>query len=308
MMKQAMDNIGNGGETNKQTLVSQVVEVRHHLMELESVLSKIKNSDVENWVLLKAERLSTDISDITHYLEAKSNESADTSMMERGGRASFKDKVSAISDRLEGTKVPDRLKKDYGETYDEAEAEEAARRIAGAQLRDLQMMEYGGMMAKGGSIDKFNPKSLVGKLFYGKVNHGEIIDINVISDDNIRVVYAASRGLNIDKSYTKDELFRMSKGESVYGETIYTMRMEGGGYMDKDAIIEEEEEDEDEYQGNDLLDEYEYLPKDVQNILDRYENLEPDAEIVEKMKKELNRKGYTFSYGLDYEPYNLRLL
>jgi hypothetical protein len=88
----------------------------------------------------------------------------------------------------------------------------------------------GGYMAKGGGLGKFNPESLVGKLFYGRVNHGKIIDVKVISDDNIRIVYAASGGLTIDKSYTKDELFQMSKGKSVEGETIYTMRKEGG-YM-----------------------------------------------------------------------------
>lgn len=56
----------------------------------------------------------------------------------KGGRVKFRDKVESIADRLQGTKVPKRLKKDYGARYDRAEAEEAGQRIAGAQLKKLK--------------------------------------------------------------------------------------------------------------------------------------------------------------------------
>jgi recombinational DNA repair ATPase RecF len=77
-------------------------------------------------------------SDIKKYVLQKY---ADGGMMAKGGsikkkRTRFVDKVDAIADRLEGTKVPKRLKKDYGGRYNREEAEEAGRRIAGAQLRD----------------------------------------------------------------------------------------------------------------------------------------------------------------------------
>ena len=51
-------------------------------------------------------------------------------------RVRFVDKVNSIAERLEGSKVPKRLRKDYGIKYNQMEAEEAGRRIAGAQLRD----------------------------------------------------------------------------------------------------------------------------------------------------------------------------
>lgn len=54
--------------------------------------------------------------------------------MAKGG-ATFNDKVKAISKRLSGTKVPSRLKKDYGAKYDKKEAIEAAKRIAGAMRK-----------------------------------------------------------------------------------------------------------------------------------------------------------------------------
>lgn len=55
--------------------------------------------------------------------------------MAKGGRVRFKDKVAAISKRLEGTEVPARLRKDYGRYYDKGESKVAASRIAGANLK-----------------------------------------------------------------------------------------------------------------------------------------------------------------------------
>lgn len=53
-------------------------------------------------------------------------------------RAKFADKVDSIADRLDGQKVPKKLQKDYGKRYNRVEAEEAGRRIAGAQLKKLK--------------------------------------------------------------------------------------------------------------------------------------------------------------------------
>ena len=50
----------------------------------------------------------------------------------KGGMTTFQDKVNAISKRLEGTKVPKRLEKDYGKRYNKEEAIQAGRRIAGS--------------------------------------------------------------------------------------------------------------------------------------------------------------------------------
>jgi hypothetical protein len=55
------------------------------------------------------------------------------------GGATFQDKVNAISKRLEGKKVPTRLKKDYGATYDKKEAKQAGQRIAGSMLQKIKM-------------------------------------------------------------------------------------------------------------------------------------------------------------------------
>jgi hypothetical protein len=60
--------------------------------------------------------------------------------MAKGGmtkkyRSTFAEKVSAIKSKLEGTKVPSKLKKDYGKRYSSKDAETAAKRIAGAMRK-----------------------------------------------------------------------------------------------------------------------------------------------------------------------------
>jgi hypothetical protein len=62
-------------ETNEM-LMSQIKEVKHHADELSQVVNK--NTTIEPWVLAKATRAKTDLSDITHYLDGRK--------MARGGK------------------------------------------------------------------------------------------------------------------------------------------------------------------------------------------------------------------------------
>ena len=43
--------------------------MKHHTHELMQSINK--NDDVEAWVVAKAERAATDLSDITHYLDGQ---------------------------------------------------------------------------------------------------------------------------------------------------------------------------------------------------------------------------------------------
>jgi hypothetical protein len=57
-------------EHNKENLkmmLSQVKEAQHHILELSKVVKS--NSNIEPWVIAKMERATTDLSDITHYLD-----------------------------------------------------------------------------------------------------------------------------------------------------------------------------------------------------------------------------------------------
>jgi hypothetical protein len=57
----------------------------------------------------------------------------------------------------------------------------------------------------------------------------------------------------------------------------------------------------------DLFNKIESLPENVKEILDLYEDAE-DYPQLEDLKNDLEKIGYTVSYGLDAIPYNLRKL
>ena len=60
---------------NKEMAENQATEVKHHSEELSNAL---KNTDhVEAWVVGKMERATTDLSDVTHYLDGESKKMAD---------------------------------------------------------------------------------------------------------------------------------------------------------------------------------------------------------------------------------------
>jgi hypothetical protein len=82
------DDYKHGGETdngNLEMLKNQAKEFKHHAEELHDVLKKEPN--VEAWVVAKSERATTDLSDITHYLDGQISEKSD--MMANGGKVSL---------------------------------------------------------------------------------------------------------------------------------------------------------------------------------------------------------------------------
>jgi hypothetical protein len=65
--KHKMADGGSVAKGNYEMLMSQAKEIMHHAQELMQVAKP--NMDVEAWVVGKAERATTDLSDITHYLD-----------------------------------------------------------------------------------------------------------------------------------------------------------------------------------------------------------------------------------------------
>ena len=82
--KTAGKSYESGGELeneNAEALLSKVHELNHHLEEIEEIVGE--NTEVEPWVLNRAQRAATDLSDITHYLENESKKHEGS--MEQGG-------------------------------------------------------------------------------------------------------------------------------------------------------------------------------------------------------------------------------
>jgi len=84
----------------------------------------------------------------------------------------------------------------------------------------------------------------------------------------------------------------------VMSESKYRMDygFEKGGYMANGGEME----------GVDLFEDYEDQPEEVSAILSKYELEDNDYDVLEQLLSELKEIGYTFEYGLDGEPYDLR--
>jgi hypothetical protein len=56
----------------------------------------------------------------------------------------------------------------------------------------------------------------------------------------------------------------------------------------------------------DIAEQYNNLPQNVKDVIDKFSEMENDYESCENLVKELNGIGWTCEYYLDAEPYNLR--
>lgn len=81
---------GSVAEGNLEMLKNQAKEFKHHAEELGEVVDK--NPRVDAWVVAKAERATSDLSDITHYLEGQE----DGESFKDGGEITDKDYTSIV--------------------------------------------------------------------------------------------------------------------------------------------------------------------------------------------------------------------
>lgn len=132
MLEMGLKSDVSWGEDKLMQLFDSFEDVNYHtesdnLWEAVQSLKAGNKSDAEKHI----REFHNDIKNMYDY---------ERGLMAKGGkvkkRARFADKVDSIADRLEGTKVPKKYKKEYGGRYSRDEAEDSGRRIAGAKLRD----------------------------------------------------------------------------------------------------------------------------------------------------------------------------
>jgi len=154
--------------------------------------------------------------------------------------------------------------------------------------------EKGGYMAKGGSLD-----SKLKKYATEDVNLLQKEGGMAITDTKLGVIFGEHKG-GIFTFTNRDgkNLFRGNKEETIdFVKNNYQVEgMEHGGYM----------ADGGEMEGVDLFEDYENQPEEVSAILSKYELEDNDYDVLEQLLAELKDIGYTFEYGLDGEPYDLR--
>jgi len=94
----------------------------------------------------------------------------------------------------------------------------------------------------------------------------------------------------------RDMYFDEVNAQELFDGLLEGKRYAKGGYM----------ADGGEMEGVDLFEDYEDQPQEVTAILSKYELEDNDYDVLEELLAELKEIGYTFEYGLDGEPYDLR--
>jgi len=302
-------------DDKKAMVLSQIKEVHHHADELAKVLANMDTVDA--WVVGKMERATTDLSDITHYLDG-TTEYAKGGMMDKAKyNLSFNYNPSVVKNS-EAEKIVSKYTKDWKHDNDFDEVSFFVMGLSmgkAKQLQDELKMEDvynieidksryadGGMMAKGGRIGKYI------LTFY--CNESNIDEAEKIVSEYTK---EWRRSLDFGKNFFFVPELTWQKAKELeneispfklpypFGVSIFKAYADGG-MMAKGGMTKKKTK------GIDLFEDYQDIPLKVQKVLDKYqEDIEDgDYKGLEKALKELEKIGYTFEYGLDGIAYDLR--
>jgi len=271
-------------DDKKAMVLSQIKEVHHHADELAKVLANMDTVDA--WVVGKMERATTDLSDITHYLDG-------TTEYAKGGRIgkyilTFYCNESNID---EAEKIVSKYTKEWRRSLDFGKnfffvpeltwqkAKELENEISPFKLpypfgvSIFKAYADGGMMAKGGRIKDSDIK--VGSKFV--LVNGDIIEVKRLFVENRNEDWCeyTRNGVSQENSVKQLRLFinrldggMMAKGGNVSikegdkviyeGEkrTVYALYPEGMASL---CLID----DEDDYEYEDVEEDYQVSIKDL---------------------------------------------
>ena len=179
---------GNIEEENNEMLHSQAVEAKHHVEELHKVLTS--KTVVEPWVVAKMERATTDLSDVTHYLDGENKADMKKPIYKNGGRLT--DAQQAKFDKVMHEWKQGKLHSgsDNGPIVTD---QDQAIAIAYAEARGMKKMAFGGM------IDE-NNVSTGGILRMEGLSPNETLDEFI---NNAKYIVSSLE----DEGFEKDEIY-----------------------------------------------------------------------------------------------------
>jgi len=292
-------------DDKKAMVLSQIKEVHHHADELAKVLANMDTVDA--WVVGKMERATTDLSDITHYLDG-------TTQYAKGGKIEpiklykldeMEDGTIRLQSQLYIGKdtadfiIENGVVKFYNKGkngFGYYEYKEPYIIVDDISMMKNQPLEKGGIVD---IVDRFNNMNLPNKVYLNdKIYSGNAYFLNGYNG------YESTKddGFLVDENgkYLKDKKANFLRAKSRRGLEI-TIK-EDGGMMAKGGMAKKKTK------GIDLFEDYQDIPPKVQKVLDKYqEDIEDgDYKGLEKALKELEKIGYTFEYGLDGIAYDLR--
>lgn len=159
---------GGSVDANKEMLKNQSREVSHHADELDKVLKH--KLEVEPWVIAKMERATTDLSDVTHYLDGEQAKAYSKPIYKQGGAVEITSHRKNIMGTLSfGLKMPGMRKPQEFIVYPVSSESDVIRIQSDTRFGIIGMKNGNGLMsqphASGAyghhmSIDKLTPFSL----------------------------------------------------------------------------------------------------------------------------------------------------
>lgn len=238
---------GSIEDENKQMVLNQAEGFEHHAEELEAAAKKADH--IPAWVVAKSQRASTDLSDITHYLDGQNEQKREMEEGEEYKKGGLIGDVHSLTDELLSQKIQiflDNIK----------------------PIKYYYIDQESNMLVVG--LDENYKQDAMDKLYKEATSSMEFFDADSVDMQILP---------------NKEVQYRINLKKSV--------KFANGGETEE---------------GVDLFEDYDEIPENVQNILDKNSEAFEDGDYrkLEKALKELKKIGYTFEYGLDGQPYDLR--
>ena len=215
-----------GGEianSNNEMLQSQLKAVEHHAKELSSIVTD--KTPVEAWVVGKIERASTDLSDITHYLDGQKfemggeikNQYASKTAEQVWNEWNTAQRSHFLLDHVGRTKAEEYKDKDFDKLNDTIHVE-------------LEYHVTAGQYDKGGSIEKDTP-ILVGMVAENVARYKYFEKNNVPKQNEPQLIKKA------DETIAKLEKHLEQKANTVYkNNEMFKKQLNQKGNKGRDAL------------------------------------------------------------------------
>ena len=182
---------------NKEMAENQATEVKHHSEELSNAL---KNTDhVEAWVVGKMERATTDLSDVTHYLDGESKKMANGGVVAKNYIVEYE--INGVKHTSTYLLYPnDRVEKFLPPV---------------AKIISIkEKMADGGMMAKGGGVDNYKHFELNAEGNFASELNGKNYEV-IYRDDKSQMYDLFEDGKKIKSSKYVREVMTFADGGKI---------------------------------------------------------------------------------------------